>query len=105
VVLQNRIANYPDTGRFPEAELVAINLQQDFTSNDRFHANPPTDWPIKYYFWYHDVPLFETDDDGKIRKYFIAVQKSQEDIEDITDLPVTVVLEHGELILYRVETD
>jgi len=104
LVIDNRVAGYPDTGRFVEAELVANYLKPVFTANDRFHANPPADWPVRYYFWYYNLPLYELDENTETRKYYIAIKNSTQKVTDATDLPVEPVLRHGDLTLYRVKT-
>lgn len=53
----DRISVYPDTGQFPEAELVAGVLARELTPRDALVAPIPLDEPLAYYLWRNGVHI------------------------------------------------
>ena len=101
LISTNKITNYPDTGTFPEAQIVAKYLKSVMTTNDRIVVRVPADWPTYFYLWYYGVPEFKTETNPESRKEFFIVQKSRCSIMDMTDKPVINLLNSGDMALYQ----
>ena len=98
---KNAIANYRDTGVFAEAEIVAKYLKPIMSKNDLIHIRFPADWPVYYYLWHHNVPQVKVDGSSESRNEYFVVKKSKYSIKNITNKPYEMLIDIGDLALYR----
>lgn len=98
---RNVIAEYPDTGYFPEASFVVKYLEPTITCNDTFRAKVPADAPIQFYLWYYDVADDCTEPRSGAKREFFIVKKSAYAIGDLTDGPVEKVMDFGDAAVYE----
>ena len=102
LIATNKITNYPDTGVFPEAQIVAQYLKPIMTTNDTIGVRLPADWPTYFYLWYYGVPELKAKTNLESRKKFLVVQKSRYSLMDMTDKPVINLLNFGDMALYQI---
>jgi hypothetical protein len=97
----NTITNYPDTGTFLEAQLVAKYLDSIMNTDDVVFARTPADWPTKFYLWYYNVEKQSLGKNIEPGETFFVVKKSRYSITDMTDKPVKKLLEVNDMALYQ----
>ena len=102
LIATNKITNYPDTGVFPEAQIVAQYLKPIMTTNDTIDVRLPADWPTYFYLWYYGVPELKAKTNLESGKKFLVVQKSRYSLMDMTDKPVINLLNFGDMALYQI---
>lgn len=96
------ITRYPDTSAFPEAPIAVEYLKPVLSSNDIVRVTNTADWSVYFYFWYDGIPYDPDSKPAVPGKTFIIVKKSRYSIEDMTDQPVTKLLDVNNLALYQV---
>jgi hypothetical protein len=101
LITTNTIAEYAETGNFPEAPVAARFLKTIMTGKDEVQAKIPADWPMNFYLWYYHVPEYNPKKNSPIERIFYVVQKSQYSIEDLTDGPVIKLLEFDDMAVYQ----
>jgi hypothetical protein len=102
LICMNEITNYPDTGTFSEAQIVAKYLKPIMTTNDTIGVRVPADWPTYFYLWYYGVPELKAERNPETQKVFLVVKKSSYSIMDMTDKPFVNLLILGDMALYQV---
>ena len=82
------VANYPDTGYFPEAPVIAEVLLQQKSSGDEWLATTPVVWPTAFYLWYFgDLEGFmpgRVEPDSQAAQFFV-IKPSRYDLSRLTE--------------------
>lgn len=99
---RNSIADYPDTGSFPEATLVVERLKPMLNPNDRVYVKVPADWPIYFYLWYATHVEGFKPNDLETHAEYIVVSKNRYSVSDMTKMPVVKLLDQGNAALYKI---
>jgi hypothetical protein len=101
LISKDAIAKYPDTGSFPEAQMVVNYLEPIMKSNDLVYEKTPADYPTYFYLWSYDRNEHNGNINIKPRNTFYIVEKSMYSIKDMTDGPVKKLLDIGDMALYE----
>lgn len=99
LALNNTITRYPDTSAFPEAPIAVKYLRGNLREGDAIRILNTADWSVYFYFWYEGIPYPQTREKDAQRVFYV-VKKSRYSVSDMTNNPVTLVLEEGDLALY-----
>lgn len=100
LVATNKIVQYPDTSAFPEAPIVAQYLTPILNTNDHVKVSRSANVSVEFYLWYYGLPRYKGVS-GELGRTFFVVKKSRYSIRDITDQPVTLLLDFGDMSLYQ----
>jgi hypothetical protein len=98
---RNAIAEGSETGPFPEAPFLVRYLKPLLSSNDIVQMGRPGSWPVQFYFWYYGVPGEKGAANPGPRREFFIVKKSRYTISDLTQKPVTKLLDFDDAALYQ----
>ena len=102
LISRDTIAKYPDTGSFPEAQMVVNYLEPIMHSSDLVIEKVPADYPTLFYLWYYDGNKhINGNKNNEPRKTYFVVKKSRYSISDMTDEPVIKLLDIGDMALYQ----
>jgi hypothetical protein len=98
---RNIISSYPDTSAFPEAPIAVQYLKPILKQDDDVRVTFTADWSVYFYFWYYGIPWPTAYQEHNVARTFFIVKKSRSSIQDMTDQPVTKLLDIGDLALYE----
>lgn len=102
LILKNAISEYPDTGYFPEAPVIATYLKPLIHQGDTVHVRQPADWSMYFYFWYYNVTASKKKiSDSDVENEFFIVDTRGYSIKSMTDKPVFKLFEVGKAALYQ----
>lgn len=101
LISNNIIGRYPDTSAFPEAEMVVQYLKPILKDGDSIHVTNTANVPIEFYLWYYGLPERDFSTRLETGRNFYVVKKSHYSIEDMTDKPVVLLLDFGNMALYE----
>jgi hypothetical protein len=96
----NVIASYPDTGQFPEAQVVADILSKEMSHGDTLQAARPADVPLYFYLWYKGIPACKGSLDISRQKLFFVVKPSRYSLSDLTHGSVRKIVAFGDAEVY-----
>jgi hypothetical protein len=98
LIAGNVIANYPDTGHFPEAPMVVMKLKALMNPGDSLHVGTPADGPVFFYMWYYGVPQRTASvKHGQVTEFFIV----QKNLGNMPREPLLMLLDYKNAALYR----
>jgi hypothetical protein len=101
LISKDAIAKYPDTGSFPEAQMVVNYLEPIMNSNDLVYEKTPANYPTYSYLWSFDRNEHNGNINIKPRNTFYIVEKSMYSIQDMTENPVKKLLDIGDTAVYQ----
>ena len=96
------MVDYPDTGHFPEAPVVARKLSSVLNKDDKIHVKSPADWPTYFYLWYFGIPGDDKSTDHHSKNEFYIVSKTNQTIIEMTAKPVVKLFDIDNAVVYRV---
>jgi hypothetical protein len=102
LISKNAIVDYPDTGHFPEAPIVAKKLSSVWNKDDKIHVKSPADWPLYFYLWYFGIPGNEKATDHDTRTEFYIINQNRHTITEMTAKPVVKLFDIDNAAIYRV---
>jgi 4-amino-4-deoxy-L-arabinose transferase-like glycosyltransferase len=89
------VANYPDTGYFPEAPVIAEVLLQQKSPGDEWLATTPAVWPTAFYLWYFgDLEGFmpgRVEPDSQAAQFFV-IKPSRYDLSRLAESEIRTEL-------------
>jgi hypothetical protein len=100
LIATNKIVQYPDTSAFPEAPIVAQYLTPILNTNDHIKISRSANVSVEFYLWYYGLPRYKGVS-GEPGRTFFVVKKSRYSIGDLTNQPVTMLLDFGDMSLYQ----
>ena len=89
------VANYPDTGYFPEAPVIAEVLLRQKSPGDEWLATTPAVWPTAFYLWYFgDLEGFmpgRVEPDSQAAQFFV-IKPSRYDLSRLAESEIRTKL-------------
>lgn len=101
LISNNVIGRYLDTSAFPEAEMVVKYLKPIIKEGDSIHVTNTANVPIEFYLWYYGLPERDFSTRLETGRNFYVVKKSHYSIQDMTNKPVMLLLDFGNMSLYE----
>lgn len=102
LISKSAMVDYPDTGHFPEAPMVAKKLSPILKKDDIIHVKSPADWPTYFYLWYFGIPGDEKATDPDSKAEFYIINKNRHTITEMTAKPVVKLFDIDNAAIYSV---
>ncbi len=104
LIKNGSILNYPDTGAFPEASIVAEKLNSVMDEKDNLIIDCPDNFPTYYYLWLNKPEAKKIEVNGQKRHEpvdFFVIDTRYVQLKEVTDKPVEEIFNAGKAKIFR----